>query len=493
MRGSHAAPPRADPTGEQRADPSTSVLSVSSLVGAGLPAVLLGVVLAIVVRAFARPLTNPDTYFHLRFGAEFLHGWSLRDPGSVTTQATASWVPTQWLPEIVMARLEDWFGLPGVAWLAGALVVGLVAACYLAARRRAEPLVAVALVMAALLAASIALSARPQVISYVLVVLTVDAWLRTAEDGRPRWWLVPMTWVWAMCHGMWPLGLALGGLALVGLALDRRTTRARWLRLACVPALSAVAAALTPVGPELYVQLLRVQDRASYFQEWRSPHLTNHACVALLVLLAVTALALVRTGWPGWVTALLLAAAVACAFWSWRTVPVSAAMTVPLAAPLLQRWTGRLPARPRRRELAALATGCLVALVALGLAVPHRVPDPTRSPGWLRPAMSSLPAGTEVLSTWDTSAVLMWRFPQLDVIAHGYGDTYTLPELRRSYDVQVLAPGWAADLRQTRCTVAVLSTQSPLARALVAQEHWQVVHRSPGLEMVTAPTGWLRG
>jgi hypothetical protein len=489
MPGSDLAHTRA---AEKRlvAKPHAWPSSPAFLVRIALPAALLAVVLAVVVRGFARPLTNPDTFFHLRFGAEFLNAWSLRDPGSVTSQATAHWVPTQWLPEIVMARFEDWFGLPGVAWLAGAVVVGLVAAYYVAARRRAEPLVAVALVMAALFASSIALSARPQVISYVFVVLTVDAWLRTAADGRPRWRLVPMTWLWAMCHGMWPLGPAIGALALVGIALDRRTSRAAWLRLAGVPALSAVAAALTPVGPELYVQLLRVQDRAQYFQEWRSPPLTNHVCVTLLVLLAVTGVALVRTAWPGWVWALLLAGAVACALWSWRTVPVSAAILVPLVAPVVQRWTGRRSSVPGRREILALATGCCVALGALGLAAPGQVADPTSDPAWLRPAMTALPSGTEVLSTWDTSALLMWRFPRLDVIAHGYGDTYTLPELRRSYDVQVLAPGWVSDLKQTGCAVAVLPTSSPLATALVTQEHWQVVHQSPGLEMLTAPSGW---
>jgi hypothetical protein len=490
MRGSHVAPPHAHETDEARPARATSALSVSALVAMGLPAALLAVVLAVIVSAFARPLTNPDTFFHLRFGAEFLNGWSLRDPGSVTSQATAHWVPTQWLPEMAMARVEDWFGLAGVAWLAGALVVALVAAFYVTARRRAEPMVAVGVVMAALLASSIALSARPQLISYLLVVLTVDAWLRTAEDGRPRWRLVPMTWLWAMCHGMWPVGIALGGVAIIGVALDRRTTRAAWLRLAGVPALSAVAAALTPVGPELYVQLLRVQARAHYFQEWRSPHLTNHACLTLLVMLAVTAVALLRTGWPGWVSALLLAAAVGCAFWSWRTVPVSAAILAPLVAPAVQRWTGRRPSGPGRREIVALATGSCVALGALALAAPGRVTDPTGDPAWLRPAMTALPTGTEVLSTWDTSAVLMWRFPRLDVIAHGYGDTYTLPELRRSYDVQVLAPGWVDDLKETGCAVAVLSTESPLARALERQEHWQVAHRSPGLEMLTAPSGW---
>ena len=40
-------------------------------------------------------------------------------PGSPTSFGTNDWVPTQWLPQVVMAQPEDWFGLAGVAWLSG--------------------------------------------------------------------------------------------------------------------------------------------------------------------------------------------------------------------------------------------------------------------------------------------------------------------------------------------------------------------------------------
>ena len=43
----------------------------------------------------------------------------------MTSFGTNDWVPTQWLPQIVMAQLEDWFGLPGVAWLQGLLYLAL--------------------------------------------------------------------------------------------------------------------------------------------------------------------------------------------------------------------------------------------------------------------------------------------------------------------------------------------------------------------------------
>ena len=51
-----------------------------------LPGLLLTGVFLALARLGSFPLGNPDTYFHLRFGHEFLSGnWSLRDPGSVST------------------------------------------------------------------------------------------------------------------------------------------------------------------------------------------------------------------------------------------------------------------------------------------------------------------------------------------------------------------------------------------------------------------------
>ena len=101
------------------------------------------------------PLTNTDTYFHLRFGHEFLTGnWSLSDPGSVTTFGTNDWVPTQWLPQVVMAQLEDWFGLAGVAWLSGLIYLSLAFTLWVVARRHASPLVAAPVTVVAILAAA---------------------------------------------------------------------------------------------------------------------------------------------------------------------------------------------------------------------------------------------------------------------------------------------------------------------------------------------------
>src|SRR5262245_26190713 len=208
-RSSDSAPPA------ERADVGRLPLWWNRLRGA-LPWLVFAGVLVALLANTARPLTNTDTYFHLRFGHEFLHGWSLRHPGSVSTFATADWVPTQWLSEVVMAKTEDWFGLAGVAWLSGLLQLLLFLGVYAAVRGRADALVAMPVTAVALYAMESGLSMRPQVVSYLLTAVVVAAWLRTLDDHRVRWWLVPLVWIWAMLHGMWPVALLIGAVATGG-------------------------------------------------------------------------------------------------------------------------------------------------------------------------------------------------------------------------------------------------------------------------------------
>jgi len=456
-----------------------------------LPSLVLAATATGLLLATALPLSNTDTYFHLRFGHELLSGWSLRDPGTVSTFATAHWVPTQWLPEIVMARVEDWLGLAGIAWLSGLQIFALTATLYLVSRRWGSRLVVSLLVLGALSASYLSLSMRPQVLSYLLIVVTLGAWLRTRDDGRLRWWLIPVTWVWAMVHGMWPIGIGLGVLALIGMALDRDLSRRELTRGLAIPFLSAVAAACTPVGPELYVQLVRVQERSRFFSEWKRPDPLSFSWIVLAVLLVVAIFVLLRTRPLRRLDVLLVVLCILCSAWSWRTVPVAALLLVPTVAVLSGR---RAPhaASTSRTERALVLGGTALALAVLAVAVPFTSDRPPAQPSWVDPALGSLPSGTKVVGAWDWGGYFMWRYPQLDLLMHGYGDTFTIAELQRNSDIEGVAPGWQDELRRTGCTVAVLRPSSGLAEGLV-KENWIVVHHSSDIEELRAPAGWATG
>ena len=93
---------------------------------AWMPYVLLAGLLLGLVRWVSPPISNADTFFHLRYGHEFLTDWSLRNPGHVSTFGQRDWVPTQWASQMLMSLSESAFGLPGVVWLTGLVVLATV-------------------------------------------------------------------------------------------------------------------------------------------------------------------------------------------------------------------------------------------------------------------------------------------------------------------------------------------------------------------------------
>lgn len=467
--------------------------TVSVLVRRVVPAVMVVALLAVAVRIAAAPVTNPDTFFHLRFGEEFLHGWSLRHPGHVTSAASADWVPTQWLPELVMAKVDAWFGLPGIAWLNGLAYVALVLALVLSARRVATLAVTMPLAVVALLACSDAFSMRPQLFSLLATSLTTAVWLGVrADPRRAPWLLVPLTWFWAMCHGMWPLGAIVSAVAVAGLVADGTLRGRRVVPYAAVPVLSGVTGALlTPVGPALLPAVLDVSSRGSYFTEWATPSFTSPPALALGVLVLVPTVIMVRRGGT-WFDLGLVVLGAAFTVYSMRTGPIAACLLTPVAAAQLQRLTARPPDPVRRLELALLLTAAAAALACLAAVVPVTSSDPPAQPAWVDQSLSRLPAGTEILNSETLGGYLMWRYPQLDFTYNGYGDIYTRAELDARLQLRSLAPGWQRLLAELDPAYALVAPQSPLASALV-DDGWQVLHRSPDLELLSPPSATAPG
>ena len=451
-----------------------------------VPNLVLLVLLGIAARQASASLDNDDTFFHLRFGQEFLSGWSISDPGSVTSQASRDWGPTQWAAQIGMASMENLFGLAGVAWLAGLMFTAYVIALYLACRQFASPLTSTLVTVVAFLCSATGLSARPQMVSYLLIVVVTSAWLRTAQDRRLRWWLVPLVWAWATLHGMWPIGIAVGVVAVVGCALDRRSDRRWLLKAAGIPALSAIAACLTPLGPRLYLEILSVGSRSEYFKEWGPTNFTEIAPMLLAALMALVILLGLRQVSFSWTQTLLLLQAGGWAIYSARTVPVAAAMLTPLAAMALQ--SVQRPAEPlRRREGLFVGGAFLAGLLLLAAMVPGTSTASPADREWVDDALHNLPPETVLLNEWDWGGYLMWKHPQLDLVMHGYGDTFTDEELDRNVDITLLRPEWDEQVESTGATVALLDPDSSLAYELERSAGWAVVREDSQVVLLAAP------
>lgn len=459
---------------------------IDQLIGAmrrWLGSILLVLWLVGMVQVAAVPLSNTDTYFHLRFGHELLSGWMPWNPGTISSVGTREWVPTQWLSEVVMAAAERLGGLAAVVWLFGAVLIAFTLTLFFVFRHRVGAGLAASLAIITMLACLYGLSARPQLLSYLFMAVVAHAWLRTVDDDRPRWWLVPLTWLWAMCHGMWPLAIVFGLAVTFGLGLDGRPRRTL-LRLAAIPAASFAAAGLTPVGPRLYDAVLVVAGRGEFFTEWATPDFSTPVPALGAALVAAAVVVSLRRAPQSWAHVICLVFAAGALVYSNRTVPIG----VTVAAVLLTQVLGdarRTPAS--RRETWSLAGAGVAAVLLLAALVPARADHPLPMPAWVGDELSQVADGSRVLSDDITGGYLVWAHPELDVLYFGYGDIYTTAELEAKAALFGLEPGWDATMARLDPAVVVIDPELPLAYALERTLGWHVTHTDEDLVYLVPP------
>ena len=167
------------------------------------------------------PSADADLWFHLRLGDEFLNGWSVRHPGHLGVFDSAEWTPTQWLTQVAMA----WGSRPrrslerGVGHRHGPGGSYCRYLRHVSQRRR--PVAGDPGGSAGSLC-RLARSLRPPPgLSYLFVVATLAAWLGSARDGRPRYWLVAISGV-AHVPRTRRVGISISIAALAAIALERR-------------------------------------------------------------------------------------------------------------------------------------------------------------------------------------------------------------------------------------------------------------------------------
>lgn len=439
------------------------------------------------VRWATRQQVNADTYFHLTLGGQFLDHWAPWNPDSVTPYASREWLPSQWLSQLVMASVERNSGLQGVVWLSGATMIIYAVVILRAARREAALLVAATLTIAVLFASTPSLSARPQITSFILTAITVSAWLKTTQDGRVRWWLIPVTWVWVLLHGMWIVGLSVSLAAALGHVLDGQSAWRERLPALAVPLGSAVAAAFTPVGPGIYGAVLLVGSRADYFNEWDPPTVTDFPTLMMLLLVASSLLIRMRRATGLWATDLMLLLGLMWGIYSGRTVPIAAVIGGLILARQLRDVAPFKMAS--RREILLTATAGLCAAGALAAIVANTAVEPARS-SRLDARLAGIPSGTPVFSDIQFGGYLMWRYPNITTIAHGYADMYTSRELDNIVSVNHLEAGWDDILRDLNASYVLGSPDAQLTYALTHSARWQVVERSETIVLLAPPPGW---
>jgi hypothetical protein len=446
-------------------------------------------VVSICVLLGVRPVSDPSPWLHLKIGAFLLDGGRFGLPDPWAPFATRAYIPTEWLPAIVGQETYQGFGLPGVAWLRCAGVLGLLSALMWSARRAANTTTCALVCLAATVGAYEGLTERPQLVGFVFLAIAVGAWWRTALDLRPRWWLVPMTWLWACCHGLWIVGIGVGLICIGGLLLDRRLTRSSTTLLLAVPLLSLAAAGLTPLGPRLLLSPFSVgQNAHEFIGEWQSTSAHDPFAILTLGMLGLVILSWVRLGRqpPWWQIGLLLTGVVATLA-ATRTIPVGAVIAAPLLAQEIQLSRGRAVDAATRRSRWAWAGLVLIALVAAVPMSAARAQNPVAVPRLLSPQLSAIPSGTVVLAQGDISGWLYWAEPGVKPVLDPRIEISSPAFVRAFVSAMAAGPGWEQFVGRTGARYALVLNGSPIATALAERAGWTQIGQDAGYVLLRAP------
>jgi hypothetical protein len=271
--------------------------------------------------------------------------------------------------------------------------------------------------------------------------------------------------------------------------LDRAVDRRTALRMAAVPALSLVAACLTPVGPRLLSAQLAVGQRSPMITEWGPTSFRTMPAFVAGLMIAVVVICWSRGRRPSYLQLAVLLVGCGWIALVSRTVGCGAVIVAPLLAAALQDLVEtRSPLRrPARGERVAVLGGALVCLVALALAVPHTATRPAQVPDGFSSRLAALPGGTPVAVEGASGAWLEWRFPRLDPTIDGMLDAYPVRYIADYGDFVGVRPGWTAYLRETGARVAITKRNTALTAAMQDQLGWRVADRDGGFVYLVAP------
>jgi hypothetical protein len=433
-----------------------------------LPSALLATLLiAFLVLRSAAPVRDADTFWHLASGRQILHGGGLVGPDPLSPFTLSPWIRHAWLPDLGFHVLD---ALGGPSLLAVALPVMTavtVVVLYRVLRTFGGRLLSCVLLALTFLTMTGSLSLRPQVLSFAGTAAVTGLWLVWARGGRSPWIAVPLTWVWACCHGLWLLSPVIGAAVLAGAALDRRSVRGLG-RPALVVCATGVVGALTPVGPALLLAPLQVRAVAPYIQEWQSTSLTSLPMCALWAILLLDLLASLRLRRrPSFSHLALVTLSLLMGVTAARTVGIAGIIAACASMETLQRSLPLTREPWTRSELgqsvAASAVGVLLGGTLIW-AAPQSVVGYPEAP--FR-TLQAAPAGTVVCAEYEVGSWLLWRHPGIVPSIDGRTEIYTAEQLEEARAFAGAAPGSLSPIREaTGCRYAAVHTSGDAAAML---------------------------
>ncbi len=461
---------------------------------------------------------DTDTWWHLAAGKRIVETGEIirEDPFSLTRQGQ-SWIYPGWLSQVILFRSYDQWGYQGLILLT-ALFVVLAFACVWPLLD-GPPLMRAGTILLAASVSAVYWSARPQIMSFTLsgafLLLLVKV-----RDGNHRLALtLPFIMaLWTNLHGGFAIGfiLIVGFLvgeimdAISGIVRDGAPYKSVWLQyrgkfvmwigigFACT-----VAVIINPHGTQMLlypfktISLGALQD---YLQEWQSPnfHELRMQPFLWMLLLLLGSLAFSKEE-VSWTSLILVTGFTYLSLVAARNIGLFALVTAPLLCK--HGYIAISPFINRRKQDKKIPEGVarilnLVILVLIVLAagvnsIVHLDNEyiqeelsgqlPVQAVGVIR----DNELYGNLFNSYNWGGYLIWAsYPDILSFVDGRTDLFD-DEILDDYLLTWLAePGWEEILDFWNIEVALLETESPLAKVL-SISGWNTVYKDKQAVVLT--------
>ncbi len=472
---------------------------------------LVFVFMLVIFTIAARPITDPDFWWHLKTGQYLVETRSVPHTDIFSTVRFGSeWIAHEWGAEVFIYSIYRGLGYGGLI-IAFAIMIAI--SFWIAYRRcqkhAPHPYVAGFAVILGAIATLPTWGVRPQIFSILfasIFLVILDSYSHNKKN-LAVWWLVPLMIVWTNMHAGFPVGIAFIMLTMFGSVLDglllRRQAVADILRalrpIGLVLVVCTAAVCINPSGVRLFsypFETLTSRTMMQYIQEWRSPdfHEPMFQALSLMILFTFSALALSKKrARPSDI--LLLIATGWMTLRSSRNMPFFVLVAIPLLAEHSWSWItshswGQWLKKPE--EVAAetkvglkLVLNVLLLVIAPLALVTLRVQSTLASQSatefkeYPSVAVEFLLANRPAQPIYNEYAwggYLIWRlYPEYKVYIDGRADVYGDSMIDEFLAIHEAEPSWRQHLNQRGIRTVIVKPGVPLASLLREDREWRNV------------------
>lgn len=427
----------------------------------------------------AREIADNSFLTHLATGRLIIdqHAVPTADPYSYLASGEP-WTVQSWLPSLLYAVLDSTLGGWSIRILHGLITSAVVVGLWRLVAPVRQLVPRVALVGLVMLIGTFLWPPRPLLFGLVGIV----AVLQVAQGMRPRWWLIPVFWVWVNSHGSFLLGLVLLGTIMVGAAIDDR----RWLPPAEIRTLAAaivgcLVGAVNPLTWRLLwfpFHMLTRRDALERVAEWTSPSFRQPLEQLFLLLLPLIVLAAARRA--PWRVLLPSIVFFVSGLMAVRNLGLASLVIVALVAPSLAglagtldgSTTGRVP-----RMLAMVAgAGFVVAALAVAMSSPVDVEDyPIDELDWLEDRALVADEDVRLVQRDFVGNFMTLRYgSDARVFMDDRFDFYPQTVID-DHNTLLLGGDMGEIMERNEFDVVLWATESPLHRWVIASDDWRIM------------------